>query len=466
VSNYRSIAVVTAAIRNRLVGVCGEVLSAAQVTTLRPDATPTDLPTVGVNIFLYQITVNPALRNADLPTRRSDGSIIKHPTAAIDLHYLLSFYGQDQRFESQILLGAVASDLHANPNLSRTELEQVFSASALGQSGSAAAATQGDPTISELTVPNQEPLFDPSGMADAVDLVRFTPTELSLEELSKLWSVFLDTPYVLSTIYQAGPVLIEDSTATVTAAALPVMLPPRVHVIAANPPSIEQVSATTGAGSPIVANSTLMLVGTFFSGSSTTVLIDGVAVLTQNLPPAPPNAPRRPQRSITGIPLPAALASGTHSVQVTQQLPTGQASHPSQTIVSNMAGFVLQPTIQASSVDGSNKQMRPIIVNISPAVSAHQSVKLLLTLIPSPSTVPDPANPSGQYVLDTTPPQTDNVSQFSFATKGLPGGSKDLPSGSYLIRVQVDGVDSTPNFVAPSNGGGGFAGGVQQVTLP
>src|SRR5207253_1217781 len=51
-------------------------------------------------------------------------------------------------------------------------------------------------------------------LADQPELVRVTPAHLSLEELSKLWSIFPDVDYVLSAVYVAGVVLIEtDDTA-------------------------------------------------------------------------------------------------------------------------------------------------------------------------------------------------------------------------------------------------------------
>ena len=51
--------------------------------------------------------------------------------------------------------------------------------------------------------------FRASNLADQLDLVRFTPLGFSLEELSKLWSIFFQSPYVLSVAYQASAVLIE-----------------------------------------------------------------------------------------------------------------------------------------------------------------------------------------------------------------------------------------------------------------
>src|SRR5690606_16023724 len=49
-----------------------------------------------------------------------------------------------------------------------------------------------------------------SNLADAVEQIKFTPLTLSLEELSKLWSVFFQAPYALSVAYQGTVVLIES----------------------------------------------------------------------------------------------------------------------------------------------------------------------------------------------------------------------------------------------------------------
>jgi hypothetical protein len=43
-----------------------------------------------------------------------------------------------------------------------------------------------------------------------VEQIKFTPLAISLEELSKLWSVFFQTPYALSVAYQGTVVLIES----------------------------------------------------------------------------------------------------------------------------------------------------------------------------------------------------------------------------------------------------------------
>jgi hypothetical protein len=90
-SNFLAIATVTAALRQTLNAVAGIDVPGAEVTTMRPDE-PTNTD-ARVNIYLYQVTPNAAWRNADLPTRRNDGGLVQRPQVALDLHYLLTFYG-------------------------------------------------------------------------------------------------------------------------------------------------------------------------------------------------------------------------------------------------------------------------------------------------------------------------------------------------------------------------------------
>src|SRR5271165_5220408 len=80
-------------------------LSGAAVTTLRPDAQLSVADATGINIFLYQVLPNASLRNCDLPTRRSDGTLVQRPRIALDLNYLFTFYGNDAELEPQRLLG-------------------------------------------------------------------------------------------------------------------------------------------------------------------------------------------------------------------------------------------------------------------------------------------------------------------------------------------------------------------------
>ena len=130
--------------------------------------------------------------NNDLPSRSSDGTLRQRPTAALNLHYLMTFNGQDTTLDSHRMLGAVARDLHARPILSRSLIQSVSTGN----------------------------LAD-SDLAAALDVVRVTPLSLTVEDLSKLWLMFSQIPYSLSVAYEARVVLIESIDSPV--ATLPVL---------------------------------------------------------------------------------------------------------------------------------------------------------------------------------------------------------------------------------------------------
>ena len=66
---------------------------AVKVEPRRPPVDPPLEPTI--TVFLYQVTPNTSQRNNDLPTRAPDGTLARRPAAALDLHYLISAYGEE-----------------------------------------------------------------------------------------------------------------------------------------------------------------------------------------------------------------------------------------------------------------------------------------------------------------------------------------------------------------------------------
>ena len=191
-SNALAIATVTRTLAQIVRTAVQSVVPGSDVLTSRPDAAATAEPRA--RLFLYRISPNAALRNNDLPTRAANGTLTSRPTAALDLHYLLSFYGNETELEPQRMLGAAVRDLHAQPVLLRQMIQDAISAA---------------------------PFLTNSNLTDAVEQIKFTPMALSLEELSKLWSVFFQAPYALSVAYMGTVILIEsDENAP---AALPVL---------------------------------------------------------------------------------------------------------------------------------------------------------------------------------------------------------------------------------------------------
>jgi Pvc16 N-terminal domain len=184
VSNHLAVATVSAALKRTLELALPSTLQqqAVSVVTGRPEAPSAGATDPKVTVFLYQVTPNPAWRNADLPTRRSDGlTMVQRPQAAVDLHYLISFFGDEKQQVPELLLGLVLRTLHSRPILARDRIQEVSAGPLAG-----------------------------SNLADQVEPVRFVPLAMTLEELSKLWAVFFQIPYRLSLAYQASVVLVED----------------------------------------------------------------------------------------------------------------------------------------------------------------------------------------------------------------------------------------------------------------
>jgi len=126
-----------------------------------------------------------------LPTRDENSRLIQRPAAALDLHYLISFYGSEENLLPQQLLGVTAAELHRQAMLTRDTIRD-----SIGRLISENAARYG--------------YLQNSDLVRQIDLVRLAPLSLNLEELSKLWSVFFQTSYALSMAYQASVILIES----------------------------------------------------------------------------------------------------------------------------------------------------------------------------------------------------------------------------------------------------------------
>ncbi|SDM38892.1 Protein of unknown function [Streptomyces sp. cf386] len=153
----------------------------------KPPTEPPSEPTISV--FCYQVTPNVSQRGNDLPTRATDGTLRKRPVAALDLHYLISAYGEESELVGQRLIGGVVRTLHEIPILPKDVIEQA----------------------------GEKPYLAGSDLAEAAQRVRFTPTVMDIDETSKLWGMLHQTPYALSVVYQAALVFIEGRETPVPA---------------------------------------------------------------------------------------------------------------------------------------------------------------------------------------------------------------------------------------------------------
>jgi hypothetical protein len=410
-SNFLSIATVTASLKQILNDAVSKDINGATATAVRPNAPNNQLPNPGVNVYLYQITPNAAWRNADVPTRGADGALVQQPRAAIDLHYLLSFYGSESDFEPQRVLGSAIRVLHEQPILPRKKIREVINATAV------------------LTTSNLD---------EEVELVKFTQLPLSLEELGKLWSVFFQMTYVLSVAFQGTVVLIDGKGAP--RSTLPVR-ERNLFVVSFRQPVIERVSAAAGPGLPITAGSTLRISGVSLLGNVTRVRIG-----QQMATPAPAQTGDRQ----IDVALPAGLRAGIQSVQIEHPLLMGTPPELHSGVESNAAPFLLQPTISpaVSNVTPALENGAPVVVEgvtlrsatisatFTPGVGRTQRVKLLLYEFNAPE-----ERPARAYVFAAplangiSNPTQEETGTIAFAVQRV------FP-GPYLVRVQVDGAES------------------------
>jgi hypothetical protein len=402
-SNFLAIATVTATLQRILQAAINADNISAIVTTLKPDAASGQV--WSVNLYLYQVTPNAAWRNSDLPTRRSGGELVQRPQLALNLHYLLTFYGDEVNLEPQRLLGSVVRTLHAMPVLTRKMISD---------------------TIPDPKKQSNFIFLADSDLADQVELVRFTPISLSTEELSKLWSVFFQTTYNLSIAYQGSVVLIESEESTQSA--LPVR-ERKIWVEPFNQPTIEKVVSQKGADALIVTGSTLVIIGEQLCGNKIQVWIGGRK--------ATPESVTDTQIRTS---LPIGLQAGVQSVQVVHQMSMGTPPKEHRGVESNVAAFVLHPGIKKDANNNydikaekiqkneSDPEKTKVTIKLIPEIGSKQRVVLLLNefqLTPG----------KAQSYSSSAEPRTEDTDTVDFIFQ-------EKLSGNFLVRVQVDGAES------------------------
>jgi hypothetical protein len=405
-SNSLAVAMVTAALRR----VLGEALMAvpaggvqnARVTTLRPDMLgAADGDARGINIFLYQVTANAALASNMLPARRGDGSLLNRPEQALDLHYLLTFSGDENALEPQRMLGAAVTALVAEPVLGRQQLRDII-----------AAAVAADPATWEQF----------SDLPDQPELVRFSPLPLNLQELYNLWSTFFQTPYRISVTYQASVVLLDADLPV--RPALPV-LTRGVEAAALNIPAVSRVVADSGPADPIVPGSTIRIEGERLRGTYLTrIRLDDTETL------APPGG-------VTGtritMPLPAATPAGLHSLQVRHPRLVGTPPEERAGAESAVVPLLVRPVVGAVTTAPGAAGATNVTVSVRPPVGRSQRVVLFL------NERQPPAGQAGRGYAFTVPlPAAGAPATADRVTATVTG----VVPGTYLVRVQVDGAQS------------------------
>ncbi|MDA0672951.1 MAG: DUF4255 domain-containing protein [Cyanobacteria bacterium] len=402
-SDHLAIATITATLQRVLQSAVQADVEGARVTTVRPSDIGNGTPETGVNLFLYQIITNPTLQNMDVMPFRSKGNPGKRQ-AALDLYYMLSFYGNESELAPQRLLGSVVRTL--------TDFRTIPA-----------------PLIQDTCEDSTFSFLRDSSLGDQIQHLSLMPLDLNLEDLSKTWTVFFQTPYVLSMAYKVMVLMMEGQVPFQRA--LPVR---QRQTGGASPylsqPQVDRIMASEGHLAPIHAASTLKIQGQFLKGQHRTLVRLGDRELEPDTV-----SPTELTVDLTAIP-PEVLRAGVQSLQVLHppasgSLPPG-APRYGLGVESNAAPFVLRPTLEAIAVELTRQEddeprAGRVTVQLNMPVYPHQRVVLFL----NEWSVAEPR----AYLFD----QWDGLTEPS-PTVTLP--IDYIEPGDYLARVNVDGAES------------------------
>jgi hypothetical protein len=413
-SNYLAIAAVTATLVRLLRDPVNVAVTGAEVVADRPSEASVAANGEGaatgaeVRVFLYGVSPNPQWRNADLSTRRPGGELAQRPQVALDLHYLLTFHGDERALEPQRMLGVVVRELHVCPLLDRDSIRRMI----------------------ERGLENDASFpLETTDLADQPELVRFTPVPMDIDEMSKLWSVFFQTPYRLSVAYQASVVLINPDD---TSSPSPPVQERRVFTSTIRRPRIERVLPVDGPATPVTVGTEVRILGSQLRGEETVVLI-GVAPITV----APEAIGDREIRAT----VPPEARAGMAGVRVEHRVVLGDPP-PRTAGTSNIASLIVRPRILRDDAGAYRVNLADDVVTndglssgnieiaVEPPVGARQRVSVVLSRLDAPSVSLGFDDPSRDL-----PGDEDETGELVVPFHGV-------SSGTWVVRVVVDGAES------------------------
>jgi hypothetical protein len=368
-----------------------------------------------VNIFLHQVTHNPAWRNVDLPSMSPDGASRRSsPPLALNLHYLLTVYGSDY-LQAEALLGYALMMLHEAPVLTRTDISAAITA---------------------LTTPVQAPFptkltaaLATAGLADQIELIKITPEGLSREEMAWLWTA-LKADYRPTYPFQVSVVLMQPTAPT--SLALPV-LQVSFGANPVQPPQITQVPIP-GGRQAVLPGDALTVSGDFLSGATRASISNNrYRILLQ---PAVTQA----LGGSVAFTMPALAAgdypAGAYDLEI-------QWVDPLTTVVTkatNSLPIAVAPSLPAAQNLASAALPAPptgikvTLGTFSPPIRAGQTVALAISSFTAPPAAPPPPLSVSAPAQPFTGPTAASL-DFVFEA-GLPTG---VP---LLARLLVDGIGS------------------------
>ncbi len=411
-SSALAVAGVTAVLRDLLNDgminhdVSGQLGNTVRVTTLPPDRIETGASNEQpqLNLFMFQVTPNLGLRNECLPSRNRRGQRQSNPPLALDLHYLLSSYGE-QDLHPDILLGYAMQLFHETPVLAR---------------GAINTALVPSPAVG-ITLPPALRALAESGLADQLEQIRITPENLSPEEMSKIWTA-TQSNFRPSAAYLATVVIIEALHPS--RAALPVLsrgevaggeeqginslpnLTPQTPTLTEVVPQNRQAAVRLG--------ELVSYKGHRLDGNSLTVLFRHTRL------PAAIEVPVGAINTASGFTFnipnnPVNWIAGLYTTEVSLIAPGEVDARTTNELALQVAPAMQPVSVVRDNVSGEVT----IVVNCTPQIRPFQTVSMIV----------------GQQEVFAEP-HPNQTAQLSFIVAGLDAGA------SYRARLRVDGIES------------------------
>ena len=423
-SNSLAIAAVTGVIKSLLNKALSDSLlsmgSGAKASAVPPDRVlgENGNDPARLNLFLYQATENMGWRNVGLPSHNAIGEPLTNPPLALDLHYLLTAYG-DKEFVAEALLGLGMQVLHENGTLPRGIINSVLN--------SALAADEQQDRDFLLA----------ADLARQIELIKICPENLGGEEVWRLWSS-LQAKYRLSAAYRVTVVLIEGKKQT--RAPLPVLrqgkddrgpiaiAPPFPFLTGAHSSKSEKFSG-------VALGEDLILSGDQLDDPTNMARFEH-PLLRQpiELGPVGERLPTQLTVTLPGVatgPAASAWVIGLYRLSLVTRRP----NLPAWT--TNAVSFALLPAITVSPLAALRGTVN-LTVTCMPRIRDEQNTRVSLLFgmrEVQPATLVTPVDP-----VDPDNPANPINQQPSTITFSVPS----VEVGQYVIRLRVDGMDSLP----------------------
>lgn len=400
-TNYLAVATVTAALRTIIQTGIKEDLPGTTVTSVTPEGLNNAQKERKINIYLYQVApIKEFQQENSIPNRHRYNGRTNQKSLQLNLYYLITFYGNELELEPQQLLGSTIRTLLDQSILERDAIQETIARSDF---------------LANSTLVNQ------------VNKISFSMNSMTPEELTRIWSTLFRSPYSLSIAYVGKAVLIEGAKSGKTA------LPVRNVLMnaAIKQLVIEEINSSTGKNQPITTKSNLTILGQNLSAPYTEVRIGNIKVIPQEVKNkiVEWNLSQMDKGELKK------LNPGIQSLQIVHSERKHSIIDPIRYIESNAMPLVLCPIVteknikldkvRASWNQSYSAEITIIIEDLT--VDREQRVSLLMNEISN-------TNPEA-YVFPAKPRKTETELLNFFV--------RDVKAGEYLIRVQIDGAESS-----------------------